>query len=227
MRIFLSLALCLGLAPQASAVDECPFLQGSSLRLETDRITAEITPEALATLRLQYYPQGFLGSILQQSCAIGEPLSSQLSFILTSFLSVPAADEVLHIELQNSGELSPYTFEDRVTTVWVQGVETTIALPNTSRRAASTPARDDFANMDASLPEVIGAAWFAVAKLSEEGQVYGLHNILKAESRFEAGILYRLTLELRVSGQTEVHEVIVLAQPWTRSWQLLADTIRS
>jgi hypothetical protein len=227
MRKFLSLILGLGLAGHAAAADDCSFLQGSSLRSDTDRITAELTPEALATLRQQYYPQGFVSSFLQQSCAIGEPMASQLSFILTSFMSAATADEALHIELQNSEELSPYTFQKRVVTVWVQGVETTIALPQTSLRFASAPAREAYAVMDASLPEVIGAAYFSLAKLSEQGPVYGLQNIIKAESRFESGILYRLTLELSVSGQSEVHEVIVRAQPWTRSWQLVSDTVRS
>lgn len=227
MRNFLSLILGLGLAGSAAAADDCSFLQGSSLRSDTDRITAELTPAALNTLRQQYYPQGFVSSILQQSCAIGEPLASQLSFILTSFMSAADADEALHIELQNSGELSPYTFQNRVLTVWVQGVETTITLPKTSLRFASAPARDGYAAMDTSLPEIIGAGFFAVAKLSEQGPVYGLQTIIRAESRFESGLLYRLTLELSVNGHSEVHEVIVRAQPRIRSWELVADTVRS
>lgn len=227
MRNFLSLILGLGLAGHAAAADECFFLQGSSLRSETDRIAVELSPEAQATLGQQYYPQGFVNSLLQQSCAIGEPLSSQLSFILTSVLSAAAAGEALHIEVQKSEQLSPYTFQNRVVTVWVQGVETTIALPNTTVRMALSLAHDDYSTIDANLPDVIGAAYFSVAKLSAEGPVYRLQRILKAESRFESGLLYRLTLELSVSGQSEVHEVIVLAQPWIRSWQLVSDSVRS
>lgn len=225
MRNILSFILGLTLAGHAAAAD-CTFLQGSTLRSEPERLTFQLTPEARATLQQQYYPQGFVGSLLQQSCAIGEPLSSQLAFIVTSFLSAAAADEILHIELQPGAELSPYTFNKRVVTVWVQGVERTLTLPTSSRRAAA-PVLEDYATIDPSLSEVIGAAYFSIAKLSEKGQVYGLNRVLKAESRFESGILYRLTLDLTVGEAREVHEVIVRAQPWTRSWELLADTLRS
>lgn len=217
MRTILSFILGLALAGHAAAADDCHFLQGSSLRSDSDRFGIDLTPEARTTLQQQYYPQGFVDSFLKQSCEIGEPLSSQLAFVITSLMSAAAADETLAIEV---------LFHQSVATVWVQGVEKTLTLPTSSLRAVE-PVHDDYATIDTSLPEVIGAAYFSVAKLSEGAQVYGLNRILTAASRFESGIVYRLTLELTVGGTSEVHDVIVRAQPWTRSWQLLADTVRN
>jgi serine phosphatase RsbU (regulator of sigma subunit) len=217
MRTILTFILGLALAGNAAAADVCFFLQGSSLRSEADRFAFDLTPDARTTLREQHYPQGFVGSFLKQACAIGEPLSSQLAFVITSLMSAAAADETLAIEA---------ILHQNVATVWVQGVERTLTLPTSSLRTAG-PVHDDFVTIDATLPDVIGAAYFSVAKLSEKGQVFGLLRIMKAASRFESGILYRLALELRVGDATEVHDVLVRAQPWTRSWELLADTVRN
>lgn len=224
MRNVLSLALCLAFSSPAAAADDCNFLQGSSLRWEADQIVTHVTPQALVTLSQQYYPQGFLNSLLQQSCSIGEPLSSQLSFILATVTSTAEKHDALSIVIQNDEQLIPYTYENRVATVWVQGVAKKIPLPTSSKRTTAAVKSDGYATIDTSLSEVIGSAYFAVAQISEKDSVYALNRILKAESRFESGVLYRLTLELSIQDTVEVHEIIVLSQPWIHSWKLIADS---
>ncbi len=91
---------------------------------------------------------------------------------------------------------------------------------------ANTQPRDEalsYSTINPVSPEVIGAAYFAVARLHEAGQPFQLIQVLKAESQFESGINYRLTLELKLGEESAIHEVVVNSQPWIGAWQLVSE----
>ncbi len=104
-------------------------------------------------------------------------------------------------------------------------MEQQITLPASRPFARKSASIDRFATIDPSLPQVIGATYFAVAQLHQEGQPFELVKTLKAESWAGATIDYRLTLELKLDAETETHQVIVRSSPWIGSWELISDLV--
>lgn len=217
---------------QAQSSQTCPLTQNSQAAYhqeagQTPFIQIHLTEDALTYFRQQFYLPGYLSQSLNQFCGWGDALSGQVAFILSHVIA-SSQDPSLDIRILVDEQLSPYTFESRTATIWVQGVEQKISLPGnrpvTSRLHASI---DTYASIDRTLPEVIGATYFALAQLHEDGRPYELVQTLKAESQVAATINYRLTLELKLNTETEIHQIVVSSQPWIGAWNLVSDAIIS
>ncbi len=125
-------------AAQAQGHSTCALAQQSQVSYGQEEgqaplIEAHFSSDALSFFRQQYYVSGYLSSVLKQFCSWGEPLSSQLAFIFSRAIfqtkgTVQASG--LDILVKMDEQLSPYTFEPRVVTVWIQGVEQQIAMPS-------------------------------------------------------------------------------------------------
>ncbi len=192
---------------------------------QTPVIEVQLTEDALKYFRQQFYLPGYLGQSLNQFCAWGEPLSSQVAYILSHVIA-NSKESSLNIRILADEQLSPYTFESRTATIWVQGVEQTITLPGSRPFARKSQASiDPYSTIDPSLPQVIGATYFTLAQLHQEGQPFELVKTLKAASLAGATIDYRLTLELKHDTETEIHQIIVRSSPWIGSWELMSDVV--
>ena len=225
-------ALLISTFGQAQSSQTCVLTKNSHANFyqdsgETPVIQIQLTEEALVYFRQQFYLQGYLNQSLNQFCGWGEPLSSQLAFILSHVIA-STQDPSLDIRILVDEQLSPYTFESRSATIWVQGVEQKMALPGIrpiSRRLEVNV--DGYNSIDATLPDVIGATYFALAQLHSKGQPYELVKTIKAESQAGLAISYRLTLELKLGTETDIHHIVVSSRPWLKSWDLVSDTLIS